>query len=105
MEDLIIVLITCPSMEVANNIAERLVTERLAACINISEKIHSIFRWQKAVDQATEYLLLAKTPKRVFKVLRDRVLELHPYQTPEIIALPIIDGSSEYLKWIVEETI
>ncbi|RPI00236.1 MAG: divalent-cation tolerance protein CutA [Calditrichaeota bacterium] len=105
MEDLVIVLITCPSLEIANNIAGRLVTDRLAACVNIIEKVQSIFQWQNAVDQASECLLIIKTKKKGFKLLCDRVLKLHPYQTPEVIALPIIDGSPEYLNWIAEETI
>lgn len=75
--------------------------EKLAACVNIvGAPVESIYRWKGRVEQAREILLLVKTSRRRFRVLERRIRELHTYDVPEIVALPIADGSAEYLRWI-----
>ena len=101
----IIVLITTPNQEVAHQIASRLVEKQLAACGNIVPNIHSIFHWQGEVQQEEEALLILKTrPELLHTHLIPEVKALHPYTTPEIITLPILDGSSDYLEWIDQLT-
>jgi periplasmic divalent cation tolerance protein len=101
----IIVLITVPSMEVAEEIAHRLVERRLAACVNILPTIQSIFRWEGEVVNETELLLIVKTRAGLLDDhIVPAVLEIHPYKVPEIIAVPLIGGLSSYLEWIHQET-
>jgi periplasmic divalent cation tolerance protein len=82
-------------------IAEALVTEQLAACVNIIPAIRSVYRWQGAVEQEEELLLLIKTSDTVWFRLQERILALHPYELPEIISVAIQDGHSIYLNWII----
>ncbi|MCD6488483.1 MAG: divalent-cation tolerance protein CutA [Desulfurococcales archaeon] len=96
----VVVFITTPTKEEAENIARKLVEEKLAACVNIIGGIKSLFWWEGKVDEANEFLLVIKTRSSVFKELVKRVKELHSYSVPEIIALPIIAGSTSYLKWL-----
>jgi periplasmic divalent cation tolerance protein len=96
------VSITTTSSEEAERIAEALVQERLAACVNIIPAITSIYRWQGEVHRDSEVLLIAKSRPGLFDPLVARVKELHSYEIPEIIALPITAGSKAYLKWIDE---
>ena len=96
------VSITTTSSEEAERIAEALVQERLAACVNIVPAITSIYRWQGEVHRDSEVLLIAKSRPGLFDPLVARVKELHSYEIPEIIALPITAGSKAYLKWIDE---
>lgn len=100
----IAVFITSSSEEEASRIAGSLVGERLAACVNIIKNIRSIYAWQGKVCDDAEVLMIVKTQRCLFNKLKDRVKELHSYDVPEIIALPIIDGSEDYLKWIREST-
>ena len=103
MTDKIVVLVTCGSAKEARRIARALVERRLAACGNILETpVRSIYRWKGKVETATEYLLLIKTSRRRFAALQAEVKHLHSYDVPEIIALPIAEGSREYLEWISE---
>jgi periplasmic divalent cation tolerance protein len=99
-----VVLITAPSEEVARSIARALVEERLAACVNLVPGLTSIYRWQGEVVEDKEVLLIAKTTTFAFKRLKERVLALHPYSVPEIIALPIAEGHGAYLDWLRENT-
>jgi periplasmic divalent cation tolerance protein len=103
MTDSIVVLCTCASLEEANRLANEIVEYRLAACVNITGPIQSVYRWQDAVERSQEILLLIKTTTQRFPVLRDRISELHSYDTPEIIALPIVAGSEKYLGWIKDQ--
>ena len=96
----VLVLVTCPSRVVARRIASQLVRRHLAACVNILASIESLFWWQGKLDRAREVLLLMKTTRRRFEPLRQAVLSLHPYDVPEIIALPIIAGHEPYLRWV-----
>ena len=102
--DVLVVLVTTPTPERAAEIARALVEERLAACGNVVPGLRSIYRWQGKVNEDAEALLILKTTRARFEALRDRVLALHPYEVPEVIALPIAAGSAAYLGWIAGET-
>lgn len=104
MTDALVVLVTTPSPERAAEIARTLVEERLAACGNVVPGLRSIYRWEGKVQDDAEALLLLKTTRARFDALRDRVLALHPYEVPEVIALPVEAGSARYLAWIADET-
>ncbi len=92
--------VTAKDVPQAQKIADALVLDKLIACANIIPGVQSIFSWQGKVDKGKEVLLILKTKKILFKKVAARVKALHSYQTPEIIALPIIDGSRDYLQWI-----
>ena len=95
-----IVLITAGSEEEAHKIAELLVTEKKAACVNIVARVDSLFRWKGKIDSARESLLLVKTRASLVSEIISLVKQAHSYDVPEIIALPIIGGSEEYLNWL-----
>jgi len=99
---LLVVLMTAPDRDEANRIAEMLVNSRLAACVQVLPEIHSVYRWKGEVELATETLLLAKTTSDKFDELDRTVREIHSYDTPEIIALPVSAASALYLKWVLE---
>ena len=99
-----LVLCTCPEDGSAERIAEAVVDERLAACVNIVKGLTSIFRWQGQRETASECLLLIKTRKACYPALEARVRELHPYEVPEIIALSLEAGLKAYLDWMDAET-
>ena len=86
------------------DIAEILVNEKLAACINIIPEVQSVFRWKDKVDNASENILIIKTTLNLYDKLERRIKELHPYELPEIIAVPIERGLTEYLNWVSENT-
>jgi periplasmic divalent cation tolerance protein len=100
----LVVYITAPSEEEAAKIAKALVKERLAACVNIIKDIRSIYSWQGKIEDERELLMIVKTRTELFSSLKIRVKELHPYSVPEIIVLPVVDGSEEYLAWLRETT-
>ncbi len=100
----IVVLVTASSEEEASRIAGALVEGGLAACANIVPEIRSIFRWEGKTANERETLLVLKSQTDCFDELSSRIKELHSYSVPEIIALPIIKGSPEYLAWIREMT-
>ncbi len=104
MEEHIVVLITASNEDEAAKIAGELVGGRLAACVNIIRNIRSIYRWQGKMEDEGEVLMVAKTRGDLFENLQKKVKELHSYSVPEIIALPVICGSEDYLKWLAEET-
>ncbi len=104
MRDAIVVLVTTPTPERAAEIARALVEERLAACGNVVPGVRSIYRWEGKVQEDAEALLVLKTTRGRFEALRERVLSLHPYDVPEVIALPVEAGSAPYLAWIAAET-
>jgi periplasmic divalent cation tolerance protein len=102
--DFVVVLMTAPDADVASRIASTLVDERLVACVNLLPALRSIYRWEgKRCDEA-EVLCLMKTRLDRFPALRDRIATLHPYQVPEIIALPLAAASAPYLDWILQST-
>ncbi len=100
----LVVFITTPTPEVAAQIARALVEERLAACGNVVPGLRSIYRWEGKIHDDAEALLVLKTTRARFEALRERALALHPYEVPEVIALPIEAGSAPYLEWIAAET-
>ncbi|HEY8010495.1 MAG TPA: divalent-cation tolerance protein CutA [Rudaea sp.] len=100
----LIVLCTCPDDTVGERIATALVEERLAACVNRLPGVASTYRWQGKVCRDSEQLLLIKTTCERFDALRERIVELHPYELPEVIALDITTGLDRYLAWVVAET-
>ena len=103
MTDKIVVLVTCGSRKEARKIARALVDRRLAACVNqVGAPAQSVYRWKGKVETAKEFLLVIKTTKERFAGLRDAIRGLHSYEVPEIIALPIVEGSRAYLDWIRE---
>ncbi len=102
--DAIVVLVTAPTAEKAAEIARAVVEERLAACGNVVPGIRSLYRWQGKIQDEPEALLLLKTTRARFEALRERVLALHPYDVPEVVALPVEAGSAPYLAWIDAET-
>ena len=97
-----LVLCTCPAGETAQSLAESLVGERLAACVNILPGLVSVFSWQGALESSQEALLLIKTERRAYAALEARLRELHPYELPEIIAVDIERGLPDYLNWITQ---
>lgn len=102
--DALVVYITTPNEDLAANIARALVESRLAACVNIIRDIRSIYSWQGKIEDEKEVLMIAKTRQELFNALKAKVLDMHPYSVPEIIAMPIVDGSEEYMKWLEKET-
>jgi periplasmic divalent cation tolerance protein len=99
-------LVTAPNREEAEKIATALVEKKLAACVNFLGPIHSLFSWQGQISTEDEVLLMVKTRADLFEEqLIPAVQGLHPYEVPEIIALPILMGSKSYLNWIDEETL
>ncbi len=96
----LVVLCTCPSQEVAEALAGELVEARHAACINIVPEITSVYRWQGAVQQDSEALLIIKTTRDAFPALQEALKQGHPYELPEVIAVPVANGSPEYLAWL-----
>jgi periplasmic divalent cation tolerance protein len=101
MTDCFVVLVTTPDAETAASIARTLVEEKLAACGNVVPQIRSIYRWQGKVEDATEALLVLKTARFRLTEVIDRVRAIHPYDVPEVVALPIERGSEAYLDWVV----
>jgi periplasmic divalent cation tolerance protein len=104
MSDPIIVLVTCGSEEEALKIANALVESRLAACVNLVAPIRSIYRWEGRIWDEKEWLLIIKTQKNSFEELEKKIKSLHSYSVPEIVSVPIVEGSSSYLNWISENT-
>jgi periplasmic divalent cation tolerance protein len=95
-----VVLVTVPDAEVGAELARRLVEEGLAACVNLVPGVRSIYRWQGAVQEDAEILLIAKTRAALVDALTARVCALHPYKLPEVIALAVAAGSEPYLDWV-----
>lgn len=100
----VVVFITVSSLDEAKKISANLIDNKLAACVNIVPSVQSFFHWQGKVCDEQEILLVVKTRLNLFESLELKVKELHSYDVPEIIALPIIAGSKEYLKWVGDET-
>lgn len=103
--DLILVLITAPSVEVAEQLARQLLQERLAACVNLIGSVHSLYWWEGEIQSDAETLLIVKTRRTGFE---ERFIPFvkahHPYQVPEILAVPILTGNNQYLQWVMHET-
>ncbi len=104
MTDLVVVNVTAPDLATAEKLARALVSEALAACCTLVPAVRSIYRWQDAVHEDTEVLLVIKTRAALMEKLVAKVITLHPYAVPEILAIPIVGGSEAYLQWIRTET-
>ena len=104
MENFIVVLITCPTREEAERLSKMILSERLAACVNIISDVYSLFHWHGQIDSADEDLMIVKTRSSLLDKLKIFVQNNHAYDVPEIIALPIIGGSDDYLSWLNSET-
>jgi periplasmic divalent cation tolerance protein len=104
MTDKVVILVTSASLREAKRIAKHLVEAKLAACVNISAPVRSIYRWEGKIADEGEYLLFIKSTRDLFPELKAAIASIHSYHTPEIICLPIIDGSRNYLQWIGDST-
>jgi len=104
MNEYLLVISTVPSEDEGNTIAQKIVEERLAACVTVTSAVQSFYWWQEHVSNDKEFILFIKTKTSLFPKLEDRIKTLHSYQVPEIIALPIHAGSKDYLDWIKQNT-
>ena len=104
ISEYVVVLTTLPADADAAGFARQLVEERLAACVNLLPIMESVYRWEGRVEQDTERQLVLKTSRERIAALWDRVRELHPYEVPEFIVLPVSDGNDAYLRWVGEST-
>lgn len=104
MENVLTCFSTCPDAATAERIARALVDARLAACVNLLPDVRSVYRWDGDVVVDDEVLLMIKTTPAQLPALRERLVALHPYETPELIALPVADGLPAYLQWVADST-
>ena len=100
----IVVFATTPTKEDAKKIARKIVDEGLAACVSIVDEVKSIFYWEGKIEKAREAMLIIKTRNEKFNQLMDHIKSIHPYTVPEILAIPILAGNPEYLKWVEDST-
>jgi periplasmic divalent cation tolerance protein len=100
MTDKIVVLNTCGSEAEAERLARLLLDRRLAACVSIAPRVRSLYRWNGAVESSEEWLLLIKSSQALFERLRETLEQAHSYDVPEVLALPVVDGSPSYLDWL-----
>jgi len=103
MTDKIVVFSTCDSEEQAGRIARALLDQRLAACVNILPGVRSIYRWKDQIEDAAEWMLIIKSRRDLLDRLRAAIGKLHTYEVPELLAVPVVDGSEEYLAWVDRE--
>ena len=99
MTDKIVVLCTCASPDEGERLARVLVEARLAACVNVVPGVRSLYHWNGGIESAEECLLLIKSSRAVFAALSAEIERLHPYEVPEVLALPVVDGTQNYLNW------
>ena len=104
MTDALLVFTTLPSADAAVEVARVLVEERLAACANLFPAVRSIYRWQGKMQDENEVLVLLKTRAEHLERLKLRILEVHPYELPEVLAVPVESGYQPYLDWLAGET-
>lgn len=104
MDEIVIVLTTLPDKEAAMRLARELVERRLAACVNVLAECASVYRWKGAVESAAEVPVLIKTRSGRYPEVEAAIRELHPYELPEIVAVPVRNGFDDYLQWVAEET-
>jgi periplasmic divalent cation tolerance protein len=102
-KEVLVVLVTCPP-DRAQAIADALVEERVAACVNVVPGLQSVYRWKGEVHHDTEAMLLVKTTRDRFEALKQAVLKHHPYELPEVIAVPVDRGHTPYLEWVIESS-
>lgn len=102
--DTLLVYTTMPDRAAAHDLARALVARRLAACVNVLDGCTSVYRWEGAVEEANEVPLVLKTRSARYAEVEAAILELHPYELPEILAVPVVRGLPEYLEWVAQET-
>jgi periplasmic divalent cation tolerance protein len=102
LSETVVVFVTAPSADEAARIARTLVEEKLAACGNVIPAIRSIYRWQGSIHDDQEALLVLKAPRKRLTELADRVAQIHPYELPEVVGVPIEGGSEKYVDWIIQ---
>ena len=100
MTDKIVVLTTCAEESDAERMARALVDARLAACVNVVPGVRSFYHWKGETESSEEFLLIVKTSRHLFGALRAEMEKLHPYELPELLALPVVAGSEDYLGWL-----
>ena len=98
----VIVLVTYPTDRDPLALARLLVDEQLVACVNVLPPMQSVYRWEGKVEQAAEHQLVMKTTRERVEALKARLVDLHPYDVPEVLVLPVVDGGEPYLKWLTE---
>jgi len=103
MTDKIVVFSTCDSEEQAGRIAHALLDQRLAACVNILPGVRSIYRWKGRIEDASEWMLIIKSRRDLMEQLRTAIAKIHTYEVPELLAVPVVDGSDAYLAWLDRE--
>jgi periplasmic divalent cation tolerance protein len=103
-QEVIMVITNLPDRATAERIADSLVTDGVAACVNVLAECSSIYRWQGKIEHAVEIPLLIKTTRAAYPQLESTLRKLHPYEVPEIIALPVSAGLPDYLNWVAQET-
>lgn len=103
-ERVMVAISTAPDRDTARQIAHALVEERLAACVNLVEPIESIYRWQGAIEQSAEVMLILKTIRSRLPALERRLRELHPYELPELLAWESAAGSADFIDWVIGQT-
>ena len=103
MTDKIVVLSTCASEDEAARIARALIEHKLAACVNLVPSIRSFYRWKNVIEDNKEVLLVIKTSRGLCDAVRSQIEKLHSYELPEVVALPVVDGSEQYLDWLDRE--
>ncbi len=103
-EQILMVMTNAPDNATAHTLARSLVDAKLAACVNILHGVHSVYRWQGRVEEATEVTLLIKTTRRHYPQLQQALVAAHPYDLPEVVAWPLSEGYAPYLNWVAAET-
>jgi periplasmic divalent cation tolerance protein len=104
MSDAVIVFTNLPDREAALKLANELVAKKLAACVNVLAECTSVYRWKGAIETAREVPVLIKTRAARYAEVEDAIRALHPYELPEIVAVPVARGGDDYLRWVAEET-
>ena len=102
MTDKVVIMVTAASRRECRKIAKHLVESKLAACVNITQAIESIYRWEGKLADEKEFVMLIKSKRELLPEIKAAIAKLHSYHTPEIVCLPIIDGSRNYLQWVAD---
>ena len=103
--EILMVFVTVPGLKEGRRISKEILTSRLAACVTVVPDVRSMYWWEGKIVRASEAMLLVKTTKIQYQKLERKIMELHPYQVPEIIAIPLVEGLPQYLGWIKREAV